>query len=142
MTRKTVVLAAALIAVAGAAHAQGSGAQGGDPARGKALYYDNTCYGCHGFNGQTGARNLVGTNSPIIASQETFISFLRGRANFAPMVPSTAMPTFPRSAISDAQAADIYAYIKTFKLNSPDVKDIPAYAAIQASAAKPYKPGK
>jgi hypothetical protein len=52
------------------------------------------------------------------------------------------MPTFPASAISDAQARDIYAYIKTFKLDSPDVKDIPAYAAIQASAAKPYKPGK
>jgi mono/diheme cytochrome c family protein len=138
MTRKTLVLAAALFAasgaVAGAAHAQG-----GDPARGKALYYDNTCYGCHGFNGQTGARNLVGTNSPIVASQQAFIAFLRGRADFAPMVPSTAMPTFPRSALSDAQAADIYAYIKTFKLNAPDVKDIPAYAAIQASAAAPYK---
>ena len=139
MTRKTLVLAAAAIlaasgAVAGAAHAQG-----GDPARGKKLFYDNTCYGCHGFNGQTGARNLVGTGSPIIASQDTFIAFLRGRANFAPMTPSTAMPTFPKSAISDAQAADIYAYIRTFKLDSPDVKDIPAYAAIKASAAAPYR---
>ena len=134
MTRNTLALAAAIFVVAGAAHAQT-----GDAARGKQLYYDNTCYGCHGFNGQTGARNLVGTNSPIIASQETFISFLRGRASFAPMIPSTAMPTFPKSAISDAQAADIYAYIKTFKLDSPDVKDIPAYAAIQASAAAPYK---
>jgi mono/diheme cytochrome c family protein len=142
MTRKTLVLAAALAALSGAAHAQGSGIPAGDAARGKQLFYDNTCYGCHGFNGQTGARNLVGTNSPIIATQETFIGFLRGRANFAPMIPSTAMPTFPKSAISDAQAADIYAYIKTFKLDSPDVKDIPAYAVIQASAAKPYKAGK
>jgi len=140
MTRKTLALAAIFAAsgaIAGAAHAQA-----GDPTRGKALFYGNTCYGCHGFNGQTGARNLVGTNSPIIASQEAFIAFLRGRASFAPMTPSTAMPTFPRSAISDAQAADIYAYIKTFKLDSPDVKDIPAYAAIQASVAAPYKAGK
>ena len=134
-TTKALALAAIVSAVAGAASAQ-------DAAKGKQLYYNNTCYGCHGFNGQTGARNLVGTNSPILSSPEAFITFLRGRANFAPMTPSTAMPTFPASAISDAQARDIYAYIKTFKLDAPEVKDIPAYAAIQASAAKPYKPGK
>jgi len=137
MRTTTTILALAAMgsALAGAASAQ-------DVAKGKSLFYNNTCYGCHGFNGQTGARNLVGTNSPILSSPETFILFLRGRANFAPMIPSTAMPTFPASAIGDAQARDIYAYIKTFKLDSPDVKDIPAYAAIQASAAKPYKPGK
>ena len=135
ITTKILALAGILSAVAGAASAQ-------DIARGKALFYDNTCYGCHGFNGQTGARNLVGTGSPILSAPETFTAFLRGRAAFAPMTPSTAMPTFPASAISDAQARDIYAYIKTFKLDSPDVKDIPAYAAIQASAARPYKPGK
>ena len=135
ITTKILALAAIVSTLAGVAWAQ-------DVAKGKALYYNNTCYGCHGFNGQTGARNLVGTNSPILSTPEIFISFLRGRANFAPMIPSTAMPTFPASAISDAQARDIYAYIKTFKLDSPDMKDIPAYAAIQASAAKPYKPGK
>ena len=137
LNRTTTILAisAAVLALAGAASAQ-------DASKGKQLYYNNTCYGCHGFNGQTGVRNLVGTNSPILATQESFITFLRGRANFTPMTPSTAMPTFPASAISDAQARDIYAYIKTFSLDSPPVKDIPAYAAIQASAAAPYKPGK
>ncbi len=134
-TTRILATAAALLALAGSASAQ-------DASRGKQFYYNNTCYGCHGFNGQTGARNLVGTSSPILATPETFIAFLRGRANFAPMTPSTAMPTFPASAISDAQARDIYAYIRTFKLDSPDVKDIPAYAAIQASASAPYKPGK
>jgi mono/diheme cytochrome c family protein len=135
ITTKFLAIAAIASALSGAASAQ-------DAAKGKSLYYNNTCYGCHGFNGQTGARNLVGTNSPILASPEAFILFLRGRANFAPMIPSTAMPTFPASAISDAQARDIYAYIKTFKLDSPEVKDIPAYGAIQASAAAAYKPGK
>ena len=134
-TTTILAIAAGLLTLAGAASAQ-------DAAKGKQLYYDNTCYGCHGFNGQTGARNLVGTNSPILATPEAFLTFLRGRANFAPMVPSTAMPSFPASAVGDAQARDIYAYIKTFKLDSPAVKDIPAYAAIQASAAAPYKPGK
>ena len=63
ITTKILALGAMASALAGAASAQ-------DAAKGKSLYYNNTCYGCHGFNGQTGARNLVGTNSPIIASQE------------------------------------------------------------------------
>jgi mono/diheme cytochrome c family protein len=134
-TTKVLAVAAMVAALAGAASAQ-------DAAKGKSLYYNNTCYGCHGFNGQTGARNLVGTNSPILASPEAFVTFLRGRASNQPMTPSTSMPSFPASAVSDAQARDIYAYIKTFKLDSPEVKEIPAYAAIQASAAAPYKPGK
>ena len=137
MTRTTTILAlaAALSALAGGASAQ-------DAARGKQLYYNNTCYGCHGFNGQTGARNLVGTSSPILANPETFLVFLRGRAGNQPITPTTSMPSFPASALSDAQARDIYAYIKTFKLDSPEAKDIPVYAKIQASAAAPYKPGK
>jgi mono/diheme cytochrome c family protein len=122
-------------AVAGQASAQ-------DAARGKQLYFTNGCYGCHGFTGQTGARNLVGTNSPNLATPEAFMAFLRGRANVQPMTPSTSMPSFPRKAINDAQAREIYAYIKTFKLDAPDPKDIPVYAKIQASAAKPYAPGK
>ena len=134
-TTKILALAAIVSALAGAACAQ-------DAAKGKSLYYGNTCYGCHGFNGQTGARNLVGTGSPILASPEAFVTFLRGRTSNQPMIPSTSMPSFPASAISDAQARDIYAYIKTFKLDSPEVKEIPAYAAIQASAAAPYKAGK
>jgi mono/diheme cytochrome c family protein len=135
ITTKILAAAVLLSAIAGAASAQ-------DAAKGKSLYFNNTCYGCHGFNGQTGARNLVGTNSPILASPEAFVTFLRGRGSNQPMIPSTSMPSFPASAISDAQARDIYAYIKTFKLDAPEVKDIPAYAQIQASAAAPYRPGK
>jgi mono/diheme cytochrome c family protein len=137
MTTRSIIaiLAAGLAALAGTATAQ-------DAAKGKSLYYVNGCYGCHGFNGQTGARNLVGTNSPILASPESFLTFLRGRSNVQPMTPSTSMPSFPEKAISTPQARDIYAYIKTFKLDAPEVKDIPLFAKIEASAAAPYKPGK
>jgi mono/diheme cytochrome c family protein len=128
-------LAAGVAAFAGVAAAQ-------DAAKGKSLYYANGCYGCHGFNGQTGARNLVGTNSPMLATPESFVAFLRQRGSFQPMTPSTQMPSFPEKAIGNAQARDIYAYIKTFKLDAPEVKDIPAFAKIEASAAAPYKPGK
>jgi mono/diheme cytochrome c family protein len=135
-----IALVALLAAVAGAASAQTPGA--GDPVRGKQLYYDHGCYGCHGFNGQTGARNLVGTNSPIVAKPETFVFFLRQRGSFLPMIPSTAMPVFPETAISNRQALDIYAYIKTFVLDAPDPKTIPVFAAIEASAAAPYRPAR
>jgi mono/diheme cytochrome c family protein len=137
---KTLLIAAGLVALAGSAAA----AEGpvGDAAKGKSLYYVNGCYGCHGFNGQTGARNLVGTGSPIIATPDAFLTFLRGRASNQPMTPSTSMPSFPEKAIGNAQARDIYAYIKTFKVDAPEVKDVPVFAQIQASAAKAYTRGK
>ena len=48
--------------------------------------------------------------------------------------------TFRRSTLSDKQAKDIYAYIRTFKSNSPESKDIPTLNAIVNAASRPYKP--
>jgi mono/diheme cytochrome c family protein len=114
--------------------------QSGDPARGKQLYYVHGCYECHGFNGETGVRNLVGTGSPIVQDRDTFIAFLRLRANVAPMVPSAAMPSFPPTTLSDAQARDIFAYVRTFVLHSPDPRQISTLQKIIDSGATPYKP--
>jgi mono/diheme cytochrome c family protein len=114
--------------------------QAGDPIRGKQLYYAHGCYGCHGFNGETGARRLVGTGSGILQDRDTFIAFLRLRADQKPTVPSAAMPSFPVTALSDAQARDIFAYVRTFVLNAPDPKDIAALRTIVDSAKAPYKP--
>jgi len=111
-------------------------AQDEDAARGKELYYAHGCYGCHGYNGETGARNLVGTNSPLIADADTFLLFLRLRADYTPLLPSTRMPAYPESALNDADARDIYAYISGFELNAPDVEDIPALQAILESAGR------
>ena len=114
--------------------------QSGDPARGKQLYYAHGCYGCHGFNGETGARNLVGTGSAIVQDRNTFIAFLRLRANVTPMVPSAAMPSFPATTLSDAQARDIFAYVRTFVLHSPDPRQISTLQKIIDSGTTPYKP--
>jgi mono/diheme cytochrome c family protein len=111
-------------------------AQDGDAARGKELYYDHGCYGCHGYNGETGARDLVGTNSPLIANADTFVLYLRLRADYVPLLPSTRMPTYPESALNDADARDIYAYVSGFELNAPEVEDIPALQAILESAGR------
>jgi mono/diheme cytochrome c family protein len=47
------------------------------------------------------------------------LTFLRGRANFAPVLPSTQMPNFDRKSLPDKDAKDIYAYIRTFKSSAP-----------------------
>ena len=109
-----------------------------DAARGKQLYLRHGCYGCHGFNGETGVRRLVG--SPILVQPETFIAYLRLRADQQPLVPSTRMPSFPASSLSDADALDIYAYVRSFVLHAPDPKGIAAFQAILDSAHGTYKP--
>ena len=111
----------------------------GSAAAGKQMYFAYTCYGCHGFNGETG-RAFVGNWSSNLASEDNFIRFLRGRANVAPATPSTSMPNFAENTMSDKQAKDIYAYIRTFKSNAPELKDIPTLNAIIKSASRPYKP--
>jgi hypothetical protein len=40
------------------------------------------------------------------------------------------MPSFAEESLSDKQAKDIYAHIRTFKSSSPEVKSIPALTAI------------
>jgi mono/diheme cytochrome c family protein len=145
-----VALAAVVIPIVAAGQAQrGAAAAGnatpptspvtGSAAAGKQMYFAYTCYGCHGFNGETG-RAFVGNWSSNLASEDNFIRFLRGRANVAPATPSTSMPNFAENTMSDKQAKDIYAYIRTFKSNAPELKDIPTLNAIIKSASRPYKP--
>ena len=110
----------------------------GNAVNGKALYYAYGCYACHGYNGETGARPFVGRWGNL-STEQTFLSFLRGRANVAPLTPSTSMPNFSQASLSDKQAKDIYAYIRTFKSSAPsDLKDAAALSAI-VEAAKQQK---
>ncbi len=109
----------------------------GNAANGKALYYSYGCYACHGYNGETGARAFVGRWGNL-STEQAFIRFLRGRANVAPLTPSTSMPNFSEATLSDKQAKDIYAYIRTFKSTAPDLKEIPVLNAI-VDAAKQEK---
>ena len=111
----------------------------GNSTNGKALYYNYSCYGCHGFNGETG-RAFVGNWSTNLSTEENFLKFLRGRANVAPPAPSTNMPNFAENTLSDKQAKDIYAYIRTFKSNAPPLQNIPTLNEIVKAASRPYKP--
>jgi mono/diheme cytochrome c family protein len=111
----------------------------GNAVTGKKLYFDYSCYACHGFNGETGARAFVG-NWGNLQTEAGFTAFLRLRADQAPETPATRMPNYPQNTLSDQQAKDIYAYIRTFKSNSPEAKDIPTLNAIVGAASRPYKP--
>jgi mono/diheme cytochrome c family protein len=112
----------------------------GNAVKGKTLYEQYTCYACHGFNGETGARPFVPNWSGNLATEGSFLAFLRGRANLSPVQPSTSMPSFPATSLSDAQAKDIYAYIRTFKPHAPELAAIPTLNQILSAAERPYKP--
>jgi mono/diheme cytochrome c family protein len=140
---------------AGQGRGTGRGAAGAAPARaaqaptspvtgnavnGKKLYFDFACYSCHGYNGETGARAFVPNWPANLATESSFVAFLRGRANVAPGQPSTSMPNYAAATLSDPQAKDIYAYIRTFKSNAPPSDQIAPFKQILASAQKSYKP--
>lgn len=107
----------------------------GNATAGKGLYYSYGCYACHSYNGETGARAFVGRWGNL-TNEETFLRFLRGRANLAPVTPAQTMPNYSEATLSDKQAKDIYAYIRTFKSSAPEVKDIPTFTAILDAAKK------
>jgi mono/diheme cytochrome c family protein len=108
----------------------------GSSSNGKALYFSFGCYACHGYNGETGARAFVG-HWGNLSTEQSFLTFLRGRANVAPVTPSTSMPNFSQNSMPDAQAKDIYAYIRTFKSTAPpNLKDAAALNAIVDAAKK------
>jgi cytochrome c553 len=129
---RLVLTLAAPILVVGFARAQSATGSG---LSGQQIYFEHACYSCHGYTGETGERVLVG--SGILSSEELFITYLRLRAEQAPMLPSTQMPNYSQQSLSDADARKLYAYIKTFKSNAPALEDIPAFKAILDAASRP-----
>ena len=105
----------------------------GNAANGKKVFLSYGCYACHGYNGETGARNFVGRWGNLQTEQQ-FITFLRGRANLAPLTPVSSMPNFSVQSLPDDKAKDLYAYIRTFKSTAPASKNVPALDDIVASA--------
>jgi len=116
------------------------GAVSGNAENGARLYYEFSCYGCHGFNGQTGRMDFVGRVSPFLTSEEVFKVFLRARENVNPLLPSTDMPSYPANSLDDQGVSDIYAYIRSMQFDAPDITSISAFQAILDSAQKPYAP--
>jgi len=131
------VLAVSILA--GLTHTSGVLAQipfgtiSGDADNGKQHYYEQGCYGCHGYTG-IGKRNLANDVSVLMSSEQLFLTYLRARGDLNPSLPTQNMPSYSQQVISDENALDIYAYIRSFKDTPPEIVDIPALNTILEDA--------
>jgi mono/diheme cytochrome c family protein len=102
------------LALAGGALAEDAG---GDAANGKRVYAKLRCFTCHGRVGQGGAFNYP---APALAAielpVEAFQAFLRE--------PPNDMPAFSTAVLSDQEAADLWAFLRTLPGRKP-AKDFP-----------------
>jgi mono/diheme cytochrome c family protein len=84
-----------------------------DIENGKRLYVSYGCYQCHNYNGAGGRSGPRLSQTKLTAPG--LISYIRR--------PRT-MPAYSDKVISDREATDVWAYIKTFP-EPPPVKSIP-----------------
>jgi mono/diheme cytochrome c family protein len=115
---KRISLLFATVLTASFAFAQNRGAQttppAGDVKRGETYYAKYGCWECHGYTGQTGNGARLATTA---LNANGFVNYIRNpRTN--------QMPLYSAKVVSDQDAADLFAYIKTFK-KPPELKDIP-----------------
>ncbi|WP_425147291.1 c-type cytochrome [Deinococcus sp.] len=88
-------------------------ASSGDSAKGKAVFATAGCAGCHGANGGGGiGPNLGMANGPKSWTLDQFHTALRTGHSPVGML-KAPMPQFAPTTVSDADVANIYAYIKT-----------------------------
>src|SRR2546427_4368618 len=105
------------VVVACVAAAQTPQTAGGNPTAGKDLYLKYSCYACHGYDGHGGAgARLV----PMQMTVERFTAYVHNPRQ---------MPPYTEKILSDAQLADLFAYIKSLPV-SPAAKDIPLLTRI------------
>ena len=81
---------------------------------GKGLFLKVGCYQCHGTQGQGGSAGPRLAPDPM--PFETLAAFVR--------TSSRQMPPFHVKVLSDADLADIYAYLQSIP-KPPDVKSLP-----------------
>ena len=103
MMKIKVFAFALLIGSAGFAAAQ-SPAPVGDASNGQKLYMADGCYQCHGTVGQ-GARATGPKLAPNPMPYEIFTNQVRK--------PVAVMPPYTALVLSDAQLADVYAYLSS-----------------------------
>ena len=114
-----LMLAALLLAGVPDAVAQAQGgaqaaAPAGDAAKGRQLFNSYGCWSCHGKEAQGGvAGPRIGPNPPPFAG---FTAYVRKPAN--------QMPPYTDKVVSDADLADIYAFLRSLPQPRP-VREIP-----------------
>lgn len=85
--------------------------------KGKAAFIQHGCWQCHGTQGQGSIMTSAGKRlAPNPLPWEAFAGFVRST--------NRAMPPFSEKILSDADLADIYAYLQSIP-KPPAVNDIP-----------------
>jgi ubiquinol-cytochrome c reductase cytochrome c subunit len=112
MTRLQLLLAATALSACTAA-AQNAG----NAENGKKLYMKNGCYECHGTVGQGAGANPV---APNLAPKPKPLAFLTAYIR----KPAGNMPPYTSKVMSNAEIADVWAYLATIP-EQPPVKNIP-----------------
>jgi mono/diheme cytochrome c family protein len=89
----------------------------GNVQNGKELYVKYSCFACHGYDGHGGAgARLV----PMRMNPPGFTAYVRNPRQ---------MPPYTAKVLSDAQLADLFAYIKSLP-ESPPAQNIPLLTRI------------
>jgi mono/diheme cytochrome c family protein len=81
-----------------------------DAARGKQLFMNDGCYECHGTQGAGG-----GIAGPPLAPDVFPLEAIKIQLRR----PASRMPPYSQDVLSDAQIADIYAYLKSIPAGKP-----------------------
>jgi mono/diheme cytochrome c family protein len=89
----------------------------GNATNGKSLYLKYSCYACHGYDGHGGAgARLV----PMRMNLPGFSAYIKNPRQ---------MPPYTAKVLSDDQAADLWAYVKSLP-ESPPASSIPLLSRI------------
>jgi ubiquinol-cytochrome c reductase cytochrome c subunit len=83
---------------------------------GERLYMSYGCYECHGTEGQGSTQTGASRIGPIQIPFAPFVAYIRQ--------PTAQMPPYSAKSVSDAELADIYAFLLT-RSTSPAAKSIP-----------------
>lgn len=111
---KFLVLASMLAGAAGAQAPPPPAAAAGNAENGTRLYMKHTCYFCHGTAGQG---SIAGARVAVVArNQQGFTRYVRQ--------PSGQMPAYTDKILSDAELADIFAYLRALPAAKP-AREIP-----------------
>ena|SRR5437868_12560498 len=102
-----------------ALRAQLTSSDGGNAKAGESLYIKANCYTCHGTVGQGGAGPRIGPN-PLPAA--AFVNFVRKGTPGWSLV--GGMPSFPPAVLSDANLADVRAFLASIPA-PPPAKNVP-----------------
>jgi mono/diheme cytochrome c family protein len=101
--RTLFFLAVLLIAASSLAQQSTPPASTASAENGKKLFLRDGCWECHGYAGQGGRDGARLAETALTSNQ--FTRYIRR--------PTGAMPAYIEKVLSDAEAADIWAYVKT-----------------------------